>query len=745
MIIAETAPLDRESLKLINHFVRGHTFIQISLSSHTTSQRRAFERDVYDYARGLGLPRPEAKGEVLKARGFCGEFDYESDVSMLGDEVNDSAQLLAGLSSTPNVSQSRPPNISTGQLEPIPTPKYQNQSHQKNSRVSITQPGTSSGSLSAEAVAAIPGGNSSKATRKSRKRKPAELDEDPNPADFATPHGKSGRRKSKKPKDKSSASLDVTPDMQHGDMKPVSHKHSAKRQKLEPRLDRLDTAEDSAHGDGEQQPNAGTSAMGMKQKKEKRNKKVKEGKKGKKAANSEAANGGVSVPYENEERVSKEELKAARSENQRRENDAKEGKRLTKAEGMGREREAILKQIEERHRDPEAKEVESIGDQKTIFKATEAAPARLPNNTTVFKQGGSDRNTEAFADAMKFSHTFCVTSPTPELDSLDQSDTDPKVKSTYFTPEKQKRKKTRLNDSVEIEVLEPEIRTVKTYRELKKEAKEKHTKFRNELAELRISNAQTRMPPLLAIVDRPSHLRLPTPQVGETAEAVLRDEVRTTPQSHTMHWNHRQSESLVEAENSEANNVEKALTSLERALDNSDLAEAARHEIVGTSRTGGTQLADGASTNGVAIDESAGRNITAQSEKLPQEIANATIQPVMRESPIAHNGWIPINRTALAAKDQPGLKESCTVFGTIKKPDTSNSFIDLELANKGAGGKSTLGTDTPASSQAKRLLRKRKSHPDVDEGAEEPVEVKSIRTTCYVKREPLGFQSPMIQ
>jgi hypothetical protein len=658
MVIAEMAPLDRESLKQINHFVRGHTFIQISLSGHTTSQRRAFERDVYDYARELGLPRPEARREVLKARGFCGEFDYDSDVSMLGDEVNDSAQLLAGLSSRPNVSQSRPPNISNSQLEPTSTPKHRKQSQQKNPRVSNTHPGTSSGSLSAEPVTAIPGGNSSKATRKSRKRKPTELDEDPNPADFATPHGKPGRRKSKKPKDKSSASLDVTLDMQQGDTKLVSYKHSAKRQKLEPRLDRLDTAEDSAHGDGEQQPNAGTSAIGMKQKKEKRNKKVKEGKKGKKAA----------------------------------------------------------------------------------------APTRLPNNTTVFKQGGSDRNTEAFADAIKFSHMFSVTSPTPELDSLDQPDTGPEVKSTYFTPEKQKRKKTRFNDSVKNELLEPEIRTVKTYRELKKEAKEKHTKFRNELAEkLRISNAQTRMAPLLAIVDTASHLRQPTPQVGETAEAVLRDEVRTTPQSHTMHWNHRQSESLVEAENNEAENVEKALTSLERALDNSDLAEAARNEIVGISRTGGTQLADRASTNGVAIDESAGRNITAQSEQQPQEIANATIQPVMRESPIAHNGWIPINRTALAAKDQPGLKESCTVFGTIKKPNSSNPFIDLELANKGEGGKSTLGTDTPASSQGKRLLRKRKSHPDVDEGAEVPVEIKSTMRPPNVKQEPLGFQSPMIQ
>jgi len=748
MFIAETAPLDRENLKHINYFVRGHAFIQISLSGHTTSQRRAFERDVYDYARGLGLQKPEAKREVLKARGFCGEFDYDSDVSMLGDEVEDSAQLSVGLSSKPNASRTTSHNVSTSQPESETTPKHLKLSHPKNSRVSHTHPGASSGSLGADTVAAISEAHSSKAAGKSRKRKIADLDEEPSTIEFATRQEKSSRRKSKKPKGKHSVSQDVR---QPDDTKAVSNKHRAKRQKVVAPPELLDIPKDSAHGDSEQQPDAGKSAMGKKQKKEKRKKKGKEGKKcekGEKAANSEAANVEVPAPFKNEEGFSKKERKATRFENRRRENDAKEGKRLAKAERMRRKREALLKQIEERHQDTEAKEVDSIGDLETTSKPMEAALARLPNNTMVFRQGESDRKTEAFAEAVRLSHTseaeaLRVTTPMP--DSLDQFDTGPEVKSAYFTPEKQKRRKTRFSPSVKIELLEPDIRTEKTDLELRKEAKEKQARFRAELAEKRrISNAEARTVPLIAMVDTPSNLRQPTPQFAETTEAVPRDEVRTTSQSHTMYKNYWQSQNLVEAENNKAKNVEKALTSLERALDNTDLAEPARNEILRASKTRGSQPADRASTNGIAINKSAGRHNALQSEKLPQEIAKATTQPVIPESRIEYNGWIPINRTARAAKDQPGLKESCTVFGTIKKPDNSNPFIDSDLGNRVEGENSTLGTDTPASSQGTRLLRKRESRPDA-EGAEQPVAVKSTRRLRNVEQEPLDFQSPMIQ
>ena len=92
-ITGQTFPVDKQLLKQINHYVRAHPFIIQSLNGHTTSERRSFERDVYDYARKTGLLQKQAKSEVRKARGFCGELDYDSDDSKLGDEVDDSEKV----------------------------------------------------------------------------------------------------------------------------------------------------------------------------------------------------------------------------------------------------------------------------------------------------------------------------------------------------------------------------------------------------------------------------------------------------------------------------------------------------------------------------------------------------------------------------------------------------------------------------------------------------------------------------
>ena len=87
----------------INHFFRRHPFLQSSLISYTTSERRGFERDIYDYARGLGLSSSEARKEVIKGRAFCGEQDYNSDDTTLGGEVDNSAETMRHLI-TPTVS-----------------------------------------------------------------------------------------------------------------------------------------------------------------------------------------------------------------------------------------------------------------------------------------------------------------------------------------------------------------------------------------------------------------------------------------------------------------------------------------------------------------------------------------------------------------------------------------------------------------------------------------------------------------
>ncbi|MCJ1286609.1 hypothetical protein MMC26_005955 [Xylographa opegraphella] len=88
--------VDRQLLKQINHYVRAHPFITESLHGHTTTQRRTFERDIYDYARTVGLAKEQAKVEVRRARAFCGELDYDSDDSMLGNEIDDSGIISNG-------------------------------------------------------------------------------------------------------------------------------------------------------------------------------------------------------------------------------------------------------------------------------------------------------------------------------------------------------------------------------------------------------------------------------------------------------------------------------------------------------------------------------------------------------------------------------------------------------------------------------------------------------------------------
>ncbi|KAL8970969.1 MAG: hypothetical protein Q9197_003527 [Variospora fuerteventurae] len=95
-------------LKSINHFARRHKFFtEQSFGKYATSQRRAFERDVYDYARSISLSKAQAKASIVHARSLCGEEDYDSDNSRLDDdEVDDSSTRLANLrASTHSCSQ----------------------------------------------------------------------------------------------------------------------------------------------------------------------------------------------------------------------------------------------------------------------------------------------------------------------------------------------------------------------------------------------------------------------------------------------------------------------------------------------------------------------------------------------------------------------------------------------------------------------------------------------------------------
>lgn len=88
--------LDPKASKDINRFVRRHNFFrEQSLGQYTASQRRAFVRDVYDYARALHLPKVQARQATINARALCGEEAYNSDYSKLDEEeVDDSGTFL---------------------------------------------------------------------------------------------------------------------------------------------------------------------------------------------------------------------------------------------------------------------------------------------------------------------------------------------------------------------------------------------------------------------------------------------------------------------------------------------------------------------------------------------------------------------------------------------------------------------------------------------------------------------------
>ena len=86
--------------KQMNHYIRKHPFFEKSLATFTKSERRQFERNVYDFARGLGLKKAEARSHVVKAREFCGEEQYDSDISTFENEIDDSRSILESLSAS---------------------------------------------------------------------------------------------------------------------------------------------------------------------------------------------------------------------------------------------------------------------------------------------------------------------------------------------------------------------------------------------------------------------------------------------------------------------------------------------------------------------------------------------------------------------------------------------------------------------------------------------------------------------
>ncbi|KAL8791734.1 MAG: hypothetical protein Q9195_005672 [Heterodermia aff. obscurata] len=72
-------------------FIRGHPFFLLQqTSSFTTSQRKAFEMDVFQRARELGFSSANAEKQIIHARRLCGEKEYQGGRSKLNNEISDS-------------------------------------------------------------------------------------------------------------------------------------------------------------------------------------------------------------------------------------------------------------------------------------------------------------------------------------------------------------------------------------------------------------------------------------------------------------------------------------------------------------------------------------------------------------------------------------------------------------------------------------------------------------------------------
>ena len=76
---------------LMNEFIRGHRFflLQRISGSFTTSQRKAFEMDVFRQARELGYSSENAEKQIVHARRLCGEKEYHGGRPKLDNEISD--------------------------------------------------------------------------------------------------------------------------------------------------------------------------------------------------------------------------------------------------------------------------------------------------------------------------------------------------------------------------------------------------------------------------------------------------------------------------------------------------------------------------------------------------------------------------------------------------------------------------------------------------------------------------------
>ena len=78
-----------QAKKKVGEFIQQHPFISVCSQTFTTSQRRTFVRDVYDYSRALGLSPVRSQKQVDKVREICGKQLRRDDDSAWEGEIDD--------------------------------------------------------------------------------------------------------------------------------------------------------------------------------------------------------------------------------------------------------------------------------------------------------------------------------------------------------------------------------------------------------------------------------------------------------------------------------------------------------------------------------------------------------------------------------------------------------------------------------------------------------------------------------
>ena len=96
-----------QAKKKVGELIHQHPFLAVCRLSFTTSQRRAFLRDVYDYARALGMSPAQARKQVDRTRDICGKEQRSADDSSWEGEVNDSEAICELLRKTARVDVKR--------------------------------------------------------------------------------------------------------------------------------------------------------------------------------------------------------------------------------------------------------------------------------------------------------------------------------------------------------------------------------------------------------------------------------------------------------------------------------------------------------------------------------------------------------------------------------------------------------------------------------------------------------------